>query len=183
MRKRNLVLATVIVLVASIAYLAPASSAVAGPDKVQNHLVQTSLGSVEQTKDISGYFSYKTGKTYQGRDVWVSSYYACISEAHIWQECMNFRWYVNGLSVWGVTHTLVGLHGAHACHTDGSYGYGLTWQRTNSCGEHNLSSDRMKQWYSFDECVVGGYQCNTRSFHIYFYAKGGITGPYMGVGL
>jgi hypothetical protein len=134
---------------------------------------------------LEGYFSTKTGATYQGRNVWTTTYHACLGEGvgsvNIWRECMSFRVYFNGLSVWGRNHTLVGLTGSLVCHSDGSYGYGFD-HRLLSCGEHNLSSGQMKDWYSFDECTVPGFGCNYRAFHLYFSANGTISGIYLGLG-
>jgi hypothetical protein len=135
---------------------------------------------------LDGYFSTKTGVTYQGHSVWTTTYQACLGEGlgplNIWRECMSFRVYFNGLSVWGRNHTLAGLSGSLVCHSDGSYGYGFD-HRLLSCGEHNLSSAQMKDWYSFDECTVPSFNCNYRAFHVYFSADGDISGPYTGLGV
>jgi hypothetical protein len=154
-------------------------------DGTVHSLVLTRGATTKAQTALDGYFSTKTGVKYQGRDVWTTTWGACLGEGigplHFWQECMSFRVYRNGLSVWGRGHTLAGLTGSLVCHSDGSYGYGFD-HRVLSCGEHNLSSGQMKDWYSFDECTVPAFNCNYRAFHVYFYADGTISGVYLGLG-
>lgn len=189
MRKRNLVLATVIGLVASIACLAPASSAVAQPGprttlhSIENLAASTPVGS--QSRVYAG-TCYQSRTTYACYPIFKTTYTGCshykIGPVTVITECIHGVVYsVPGLYVWGSTGTAAGLTGSKLCHAPGSRSTGFSYTVT-SCGEHRETLRYDKIWDAGQITQVGGMNSGVLALHINCYDTGICFGPYGGLG-